>query len=305
MGWLTSEELKWNDAGRLVSDGPSTYKIPAFGDLPPTFNVELLEGTPIPRPASTAPRLWASRLHARHLGLVGTARRLASLVDYRESPALDTPATPERVLMAAETLRRRAEDATSPGDPTMPRHDSAAAGAWHAALDRLQRQARPHALASVVARRGPRHGSRRQDGDHPDSVHDTLGGGSFEFQVIDVARAALAGGEGGSHLEAFPLGGRSGQCCGGYVHVLIEVFTGAEMTVALFGAGHVGRALVEILAPLPWRLLWFDSRDDAFPNELDHHERLSCRRIATGPEASTSPAPWTRYPLAAMPGDDP
>ncbi|MES3674688.1 xanthine dehydrogenase accessory protein XdhC [Halomonas elongata] len=167
----------------------------------------------------------------------------------------------------------------------MPRHDTKASGTWHSALDRLQRQARPHALASVVGTAGS---TPREPGAKmvitPDAVHDTLGGGSFEFQVIDVARAALAAGEGGSHLEAFPLGGRSGQCCGGYVHVLIEVFTGAEMTVALFGAGHVGRALVEILAPLPWRVLWFDSRDDAFPSGVESHERLSCRRIAAGSE---------------------
>ncbi|WP_346298950.1 xanthine dehydrogenase molybdopterin binding subunit [Halomonas sp. BM-2019] len=46
MGWLTSEELKWNEAGRLISDGPATYKIPTYGDLPPVFKVALLEGHP-------------------------------------------------------------------------------------------------------------------------------------------------------------------------------------------------------------------------------------------------------------------
>ncbi|UYG09400.1 xanthine dehydrogenase accessory protein XdhC [Halomonas sp. M4R1S46] len=156
---------------------------------------------------------------------------------------------------------------------------------WHAALDRLQREARPHALASVVGVAGS---TPREPGAKmvitPDAVHDTLGGGTFELQVIETAREALARGDAGTRLEAFPLGGRSGQCCGGYVHVLIELFAGAEMTVALFGAGHVGQALVEVLAPLPWRILWFDSREEAFPAEGATEVRVRRQRIAAGTE---------------------
>ncbi|RTR06348.1 xanthine dehydrogenase molybdopterin binding subunit [Halomonas nitroreducens] len=107
MGWLTSEELKWNDAGQLVSDGPATYKIPAFGDLPPTFNVDLLQGHP-----NSQASIYRSKAVGEPPFMLGisvwSALRdaLASLADYRVSPALDTPATPERVLMAAEALRR-------------------------------------------------------------------------------------------------------------------------------------------------------------------------------------------------------
>ena len=42
MGWLTSEELKWDDQGRLLTHSPDTYKIPAVGDMPREFNVALL-----------------------------------------------------------------------------------------------------------------------------------------------------------------------------------------------------------------------------------------------------------------------
>lgn len=138
---------------------------------------------------------------------------------------------------------------------------------WHAALHRLQREARPHALATVVAAAGS---TPREPGTRmvitPESSVDTLGGGHFEEQVIEAAQRWLAEGEVGLRLEDFPLGGRSGQCCGGHVQVLIELFPGAEMNVALFGAGHVGRALAQVLAPLPWRLDWFDSRSDGFPD---------------------------------------
>ncbi|MFP4136986.1 MAG: xanthine dehydrogenase molybdopterin binding subunit [Halomonas sp.] len=110
MGWLTSEELRWNEGGRLISDGPATYKIPTFGDLPPRFNVALMEGHP---------NSMASLYRSKAVGeppfmlaiSVWSALRdaLASLTDYREAPRLDTPATPERVLMAAEALRQRGE----------------------------------------------------------------------------------------------------------------------------------------------------------------------------------------------------
>lgn len=106
MGWLTSEELKWNEQGRLISDGPATYKIPAFGDLPPEFNVELLQGHP-----NSQASIYRSKAVGEPPFMLGmsvwSALRdaLASLVDYQYCPRLDTPATPERVLMAAEALR--------------------------------------------------------------------------------------------------------------------------------------------------------------------------------------------------------
>lgn len=109
MGWLTSEELKWNDKGVLVSDGPATYKIPTFGDLPPIFNVTLMEGHP---------NSMASLYRSKAVGeppfmlsiCVWSALRdaLSSLTDYALSPHLDTPATPERVMLAANAIRKRA-----------------------------------------------------------------------------------------------------------------------------------------------------------------------------------------------------
>src|SRR6266566_233804 len=43
MGWLTTEELKWDDQGRLLTHSPDTYKIPAVGDMPQVFNIALLK----------------------------------------------------------------------------------------------------------------------------------------------------------------------------------------------------------------------------------------------------------------------
>ena len=46
MGWLTDEEVLYHEDGRCLTVGPSTYKIPSFGDTPPEFNVALLERAP-------------------------------------------------------------------------------------------------------------------------------------------------------------------------------------------------------------------------------------------------------------------
>ncbi|MGQ4877048.1 xanthine dehydrogenase accessory protein XdhC [Billgrantia sp. LNSP4103-1] len=169
--------------------------------------------------------------------------------------------------------------------------------AWHEALHRLQSEGLPHALATVVTSAGstPREPGARMVITE-DAVHDTLGGGTFEFQVIDAARERIARGETGMRLEAFSLGGRSGQCCGGFVNVLLEVFPGSAATLAIFGAGHVGNELVRLAAPLPWRVLWHDSRDDVFPDWAGSQPRLACRH-APDPQAAVTALPAGSHAL--------
>ncbi|WP_420349841.1 xanthine dehydrogenase molybdopterin binding subunit [Pelagibius sp.] len=107
MGWLTTEELWWDDAGRLRTHAPSTYKIPACGDRPPVFNVELLKDSPNreetifrSKAVGEPPLMLAiSVLHA-------LSDAIAAVGDYRLCPRLDAPATPERVLMTIERLRK-------------------------------------------------------------------------------------------------------------------------------------------------------------------------------------------------------
>jgi xanthine dehydrogenase accessory factor len=97
---------------------------------------------------------------------------------------------------------------------------------------------------------------------------DTIGGGHLEYTAINRARELLLTGENTQHLEEFPLGAKLGQCCGGRVTLLYECFASTATQVALFGAGHVGRALVEILAHLPLRVRWIDSRIEQFPETI-------------------------------------
>jgi xanthine dehydrogenase large subunit len=100
-GWLTSEELWWNDAGELQTHAPSTYKIPTCSDLAPEFNVTLLENAA--NREDTICRSKAVGEPPLMLAIsVFHAIRDAIATDDNPLPALDAPATPEAVLRAIE-----------------------------------------------------------------------------------------------------------------------------------------------------------------------------------------------------------
>jgi xanthine dehydrogenase accessory factor len=117
--------------------------------------------------------------------------------------------------------------------------------------------------------------------------YDTIGGGNLEFTCAAAARAMLDHAAAPA-LRDFPLGPELGQCCGGHVSVLFEPLRPALFHVALFGAGHVGRALAAILAPLRLRVIWIDTRAD----ELTNAPAGVAVRASTDParEVSTLPA---------------
>ncbi len=109
MGWLTTEELWWDEQGRLRTHAPSTYKIPACGDRPQDFRIELLEG--VANREETVHRSKAVGEPPLMLAisvLAALSDAIASIADYRVCPRLDPPATPERVLDAIERMQRQA-----------------------------------------------------------------------------------------------------------------------------------------------------------------------------------------------------
>ena len=106
MGWLTTEELMWNADGMLQTHAPSTYKIPLASDVPRVFNVQLADWSVNPRPTIGRSKAVGEPPLMLPVSVVeALSMAVASLDDYRTCPRLDTPATPERVLMAAEKLR--------------------------------------------------------------------------------------------------------------------------------------------------------------------------------------------------------
>jgi xanthine dehydrogenase large subunit len=106
MGWLTSEELWWDEHGRLKTHGSSTYKIPGSRDVPPVFNVRILEN---------APNREASVFRSKAVGEPPLMLAISVWLAIRDAIAasggsgpieIDAPATPERILDAI--YRRRA-----------------------------------------------------------------------------------------------------------------------------------------------------------------------------------------------------
>ncbi|MCK0095246.1 xanthine dehydrogenase accessory protein XdhC [Yoonia sp. F2084L] len=102
-----------------------------------------------------------------------------------------------------------------------------------------------------------------------DHIEGTIGGGTLEWEAMAEARRMLRDGR-RLHRATMPLGPALGQCCGGSVSLLWEEAEAMTMPPArplwIYGAGHVGRALVGVMAPLPdYDITWVDTAADRFP----------------------------------------
>lgn len=108
LGWLTMEELWWDDRGRLRTHAPSTYKIPTARDLPEDFRVQLVSGR-----ANPADSIFRSKAVGEPPFMLAISAWLAlkdavaAVADHRVPVRLDAPATPERVLLALTEARGR------------------------------------------------------------------------------------------------------------------------------------------------------------------------------------------------------
>ncbi|NHX27482.1 xanthine dehydrogenase accessory protein XdhC, partial [Escherichia coli] len=193
-------------------------------------------------------------------------------------------------------------------------------------------------IARVIAEHGPvaRVVVARVEGSAPrevgaamlvwtDGQDGTIGGGALELQATQTARALLAG-DRAARLDLIPLGPAVGQCCGGAVSLVTELFTKDRLNdlhgdlfarpingpadpplpvqrllatarstgqmpapqliqgwmvepfaaprshVWIWGAGHVGRAIMGVLAPLPgMQITWVDTAADRFPAQMPNN----------------------------------
>ncbi len=136
-------------------------------------------------------------------------------------------------------------------------------------------------------------------------VAGTIGGGHLEQQAIARAREQLARGH-DTHPSTWPvaLGPSLGQCCGGALTLHFEPLDDTRLrswaapaprfTLQLHGAGHVGRAVVQLLGQVPCQVEWIDERESEFPaGPLPEH----IRRVCVEPVEAEVPlaAPGTFY----------
>lgn len=134
---------------------------------------------------------------------------------------------------------------------------------WFDGLHLCQQQGKSYVLVTLLATAGstPRNGGTKMlvcD----DCEFDSIGGGHLEFAVIKQARNLLLDNTPTQKVEHYPLSSKLGQCCGGATNVLFEVFTQHSQHIAIYGAGHVSKALVPILTQLPLQISWIDNRQD-------------------------------------------
>lgn len=146
---------------------------------------------------------------------------------------------------------------------------------------------RPAMLVLVLEARGsvPREAGTRMLV-AADTVAGTIGGGHLELQAIARARALLGDRVAEPQDQAIALGPTLGQCCGGALTLRTAPLDAAALaawpdeaplfTLQMYGAGHVGRAIVQLLAHLPCAVQWIDERDTEFPAEPGppHIQRL-------------------------------
>ena len=127
-----------------------------------------------------------------------------------------------------------------------------------------------------------------------DAVDGTVGGGRLEFDAIAYARALLDDEpfEVTEETRRYALGPSLGQCCGGVVWLKFVGIAADDamklealradaagenglncLNIALFGGGHVGKAIVNALGALPCSVHWIDSRDQIFPDVIPNNVR--------------------------------
>jgi xanthine dehydrogenase large subunit len=107
VGWLTSEELVWNDAGELSTHAPSTYKIPTARDWPALARVELLAAAPNDEDSIYRSKAVGEPPLMLALSAFHAIRDACAACGEAALPALSAPATPEAVLRAIDALSRR------------------------------------------------------------------------------------------------------------------------------------------------------------------------------------------------------
>ncbi|MEO8298383.1 MAG: xanthine dehydrogenase accessory protein XdhC [Burkholderiales bacterium] len=131
------------------------------------------------------------------------------------------------------------------------------------------------------------------------AVAGTIGGGHLELKAIEAARGWLALGQPGPHDQTYALGPALGQCCGGTVCLRTQVLSLDSLAawpqpeprffLQLYGAGHVGRAVVRLLGDIDCEVQWIDERESEFPELAlpGHIERVCVEPV----EAEVAEAP--------------
>ncbi len=105
LGWVTSEECKWDEKGNLLNHSPDTYKIPSINDIPEDFRVNLLTGYPNPNTIRQSKAVGEPPFMLALSVWLAIKDAISSVANHKIEPEIDIPATHEKILIAIENIK--------------------------------------------------------------------------------------------------------------------------------------------------------------------------------------------------------
>ena len=104
VGWVTTEEIKWDKNGHLLTHSPDTYKIPTVNDIPAIFNVELLKGYPNQGTIRKSKAVGEPPLMLAFSVWLAIKNAVSAVGNHEFEPEFSLPATAEKVLLSIEDI---------------------------------------------------------------------------------------------------------------------------------------------------------------------------------------------------------
>jgi len=107
VGWCTTEQIKWNDKGFLITHSPDTYKIPGVRDIPEIFKVELLENAPNPNTIHNSKAVGEPPFMLAFSVWLAIKDAISAVGNHRLEPDFNLPATNDEILLSIDKLRKQ------------------------------------------------------------------------------------------------------------------------------------------------------------------------------------------------------
>ncbi len=107
LGWVTTEECKWDDKGNLLNHSPDTYKIPNVQDIPAEFNTALLQGAPNPHTIRRSKAVAEPPFMLAFSAWLAIKDAISAVADHKLEPKFQLPMTNEAILISVEDLRQK------------------------------------------------------------------------------------------------------------------------------------------------------------------------------------------------------
>src|SRR5450759_1991906 len=107
VGWCTTEEIKWDEKGNLLTHSPDTYKIPSVQDIPKDFRIELLQGVPNPNAIRKSKAVAEPPLMLALSTWLAIKDAISAVANHELEPEFSLPATNEVILLSIEDLKAR------------------------------------------------------------------------------------------------------------------------------------------------------------------------------------------------------